>query len=61
MIEVFELTVKDVAGVEPKLTALAPVKPLPVMLHGRAARVGAAGLPPAVVTPETPGTIVANG
>ena len=32
VIDVAELTVKPVAGVAPKLTAVAPVKPVPVMV-----------------------------
>ena len=32
VIEVAELTVKPVAGVAPKVTAVAPVNPVPVML-----------------------------
>ena len=32
LIEVAELTVKPVAGVAPKLTAVAPVNPVPVMV-----------------------------
>ena len=32
VIEVFEFTVKLVAGDEPKLTVVAPVKPLPVIV-----------------------------
>ena len=32
VIEVAEFTVKPVAGVAPKLTAVAPVKPVPVMV-----------------------------
>ena len=32
MIEVGEMTVKAVAAVAPKLTAVAPVKPVPVMV-----------------------------
>jgi len=32
VIDVFEFTVSAVPGVEPKLTVVAPVKPLPVMV-----------------------------
>ena len=49
--EVEEMTVKLVAGVEPKATALAPVKLLPVMMT----EVAPAGRPAAGLTTVTEG------
>ncbi len=50
VIEVAEPTVKLVAGVEPKSTALAPVKPVPVMMtDGPPASGPATGLTPLTV------------
>jgi hypothetical protein len=42
VISVSETTVKDAAGVAPKSTALAPVKPVPVMVTGVPPAIGPA-------------------